>query len=395
MRFLLCSSRVRSLGDPEYLNCHPKEYKLICTIIKHNKNYTFLPGLHKISWALRDGNGLIPPQFAPQALHSLHLTRSGADETLDQRDLVQQCMPFIRTLSVGSHWLMPLESPNAPSIVDIALSLKYLESLQIWEAYEAMPLTPYDIRRLGKSPTIRDLDVHIKGFQETHRGVKLPNIHRLRLVGLAVDISSLLRHVEAPALFDLKLSCKAVHPAQLVDLMRDLGEAPVSGNLRSLSLSASRCWSSEWRFHGDVIYEPDSVWYLSTLLRPCINMVNLQSFEFSTISWENIITDGDDIHEIAQWLPNALQRLSLSPPLPPVAPAHIAPALRPPLPQPHRARVPRARARPRTVLRLFLVCRPQQVLGRWDRRYLAPRHNQEGPPVANIPHRRHVGAVSP
>ena len=235
---------------------------------------------------------------------------------------MQQYTPFIRTLSIGSHLLMPLARPNSLSVVEIALSLKYLESLRIWAAYEAMSLTPSDLQRLGESPTIRDLDVHITSFRESRDSVKLPKIRRLRLVGMAVDISSLLRHIKAPALFDLELSCNATNAKHFVDVVRSLGGAPVAQNLRSLSLSASRYWNSEGTYDSDVTYEPDSVWYLSTLLRPCINMVKLQSFELSTIPWENVITDGDDIREIAEWLPNSLQRLSLShlhyPPWPPL-----------------------------------------------------------------------------
>ena len=304
------------------MDCHPEEYKLICTIIEHNKNCTFLPSLHKIGWALRDGNGLLPQHFAPRALHSLYLTYSSAIPTPAQGDLVQQYTPFIRTLSIGSHYLMPLVRPNPPPVVDIALSLKYLETLRIWEDYQTMSLTPSDLQRLGKSPTIRDLDVHITGFRECRDAVKLPKIRRLRLVGMAVDISSLLRHIKAPALFDLELSCNATNAKHFVNVVRSLGGAPLAQNLCSLSLSASRFWNSEGTYDSDVTYEPDSVWYLSTLLRPCINMVKLQSFKLSTIPWENVITDCDDIREIAEWLPNTLRRLSFShlhyPPWPPL-----------------------------------------------------------------------------
>ena len=316
MRFLSCSARVHSLGVPKYLDCHPEEYKLICTIIEHNGNCTFLPSLRKLRWALRDGNGLFPPQFAPQALHSLSFTHSGANPTPAQGDLVLQYTPFIRTLSICSDWLVGLAGPTSQSIVDIALSLKYLESLRIWEADESMPLTPPDLQRLGASPTITDLDVYITSFQDTRDQVELPRMRRLRLVGLAVNVSSLLRRIQAPSLLELELGCMAITATGFVHLMTDLGGSPVSGNLRSLFLSPSRSYGSE------VLSDPDAVWFLSTLLRPCVNMVKLKRFELDSIPWENVITDSDDIREIAKCLPNTLRRLSLPhlnyPPSPPL-----------------------------------------------------------------------------
>ena len=227
-----------------------------------------------------------------------------------------QYTPLIRTLSIASHWFVGLVGPTSQSIVDIALSLKYLQCLQVWAASDTIFVTPSDLQQLGASSTITILDVHITSSQDARGPLELPRLRYMRLSGLAVNISSLLRHIHAPALRYLCLNCTAITATGFVHLMRDLSGFPISRNLRSLFLYPSRSDGSE------VLSDPDAVWFLSTLLRPCVDMAKLLIFELHSIPWENVITDSDDIREIAEFLPNTLRRLSLPhldyPPSPPL-----------------------------------------------------------------------------
>ena len=304
MRFLLCSARVRTIGVPHHHDCPPEEFKLICTIIKHNGDSTFLPSLRTLFWALRNGNDLLPPLFAPQSLHSLHLTPSYVDPAAIIGKSIRQFTPSIRSLSINIFHHLKLVDPKLQeSVVDIALSLKNLESFMIRQSDSRDPslvFTPFDIQRLGKSPTLTYIAVDIAPFQGAPALIELPRIRGLECTGRITDILTLLKKVKAPLLDLLDLPEVNVYAAaHLEGFMRDLSNMSLARTLQSLYLSIFQHWDGRLSVN------------LSTFLKPCISMSKLEKLYLHNSMWRNVLSNDEDIREIAQYLPDSLRYLSL------------------------------------------------------------------------------------